>query len=134
MQHTNTAWTSGTIGKFGNLNYRGSTSRPGVLSEMVDCISYVRIKLRRNFINRHAPKQILSHLPSRILRLLAIAGFYGDRDIALTELHNVTDNCKTAVRAPVASIWVRTYQLYLEQMFGELLNFIEPKEMITGKS
>lgn len=61
---------------------------------------------------------ILSHLPTRILKLLAVAGFYGDHDVAMKELHHVTDNCKSSVRYDVASLFIRTYNMYIEQMFG----------------
>lgn len=61
---------------------------------------------------------ILSHLPTRILKLLAVAGFYGDHDIAMKELHHITNDCKVSVRYKPASIFLRTYNLYIEQMFG----------------
>lgn len=65
---------------------------------------------------------VISHLPTRILKLLAIAGFSGDRDVAIKELHRATEEFRTSARYKVAEMVVECYNLYIEQMFGKFTN------------
>ena len=63
-------------------------------------------------------KQILSHLPARALRTLKWAGFTGDRMEALRNLKNAAA-IKDALRFKIVSLITISYNLYMEQFYGE---------------
>ncbi|RWS15883.1 tetratricopeptide repeat protein 39B-like protein [Dinothrombium tinctorium] len=60
---------------------------------------------------------VLSCLPKKILKLLTIAGFSGDRNIALSMIKKCT-NLKEGIRRPGAVIVIQTFNIYFEQIMG----------------
>ena len=60
---------------------------------------------------------VMSHLPARVLRVLAFVGFASDRDTGLKFCYELTMNPET-YRTKVLSFLFCFYSFYLEQFFG----------------
>lgn len=59
---------------------------------------------------------ILSHLPTKLLKLMSLVGYFGDRDFGLRELHKATDDYRHTARYKITDLVVCIYNLYVEQM------------------
>ncbi|RWS25081.1 tetratricopeptide repeat protein 39B-like protein [Leptotrombidium deliense] len=60
---------------------------------------------------------IISHLPTRVLKLLEFVGFSGNRSIGFKELELATEMCD-GLRAPLAALIMMVYHCYVEHFFG----------------
>lgn len=60
----------------------------------------------------------LSHLPAKIINLLAMVGFSGDYSTAVNALQEVCDQLKSSIRSRVCQIMTTFYALYIEYIFG----------------
>ena len=70
-------------------------------------------KLGWGFVN-----VFISHLPPRVMKLLAFAGFSCDRPTGLIHLHDITENYRPFYRYKITSFLVCLYSFYVEQFFG----------------
>lgn len=61
---------------------------------------------------------VLSHLPSRVLRLGAVVGVSASRDEGLKSLHIAADEMTDMVRSKIASFLACFYSFWWEQFFG----------------
>lgn len=57
-------------------------------------------------------------MPSRVLKLLSLAGFSGDATVAFECLKHVTTNLEETLRHSVTNLVILGYLLYMEQVFG----------------
>lgn len=53
-----------------------------------------------------------------MLKLLTLVGFSGNYDVAIRDLHLVTDEHASTIRYRVAQIVIIIYSLYMEVLFG----------------
>ena len=60
---------------------------------------------------------ILSHLPSRVMKLLQLIGFSGDRSNGLNYLNQAADNTES-LRFAHSQILILAYDCYMEQFLG----------------
>ncbi|XP_015786877.1 tetratricopeptide repeat protein 39B [Tetranychus urticae] len=60
---------------------------------------------------------MISHLPSKVLRLLEFVGFSGNRSIGFTELEASTA-ITDGLRSPLAKLIMMAYFCYIEHLFG----------------
>lgn len=82
------------------------------------CLSYSFVL--REFNSSTFPDQILSHLPSRALKVLRFAGFGGDRETALQNL-KAAATIKDGLRFKVVCLITISYNLYMEQFYGNII-------------
>lgn len=80
-----------------------------VLKENYD----IGTKLGYGFIN-----VFISHLPSRVMKILSFAGFSADRAVGLVHLHDITENFANLYRYKITGFLVCFYSFYIEQFFG----------------
>lgn len=62
--------------------------------------------------------QLLSHLPERVLKLMAMVGFNADRKKAEADLSDVSAD-EENLRNRLSSLLLFGYNMYLEHVFGE---------------
>lgn len=60
---------------------------------------------------------MMSHLPSKVLKLLEFVGFSGNREQGLQELMS-SASLENGVRRPLAVLVMLAYQCYIEHIFG----------------
>lgn len=60
---------------------------------------------------------ILSHMPSKVLKLLEFVGFSGDRKQGIDELEASSFQTE-GLRCPLAILIMLAYQCYIEHIFG----------------
>src|SRR2546427_632185 len=60
---------------------------------------------------------VLSHLPGRVLRLLELIGFSGNRTTGRTYLMKSAENFD-GMRSFVSQLFIVGYECYMEQIFG----------------
>jgi len=60
---------------------------------------------------------LLSHMPDRVLKILAFVGYDCDRDLGLRMTHFVTEQKRT-YRSKILAFIVCFYSFYIEQFFG----------------
>ncbi|RWS19494.1 tetratricopeptide repeat protein 39B-like protein [Leptotrombidium deliense] len=60
---------------------------------------------------------VLSMVPKKIMRILTVAGFSGDKNIALAMIKRSTD-LKSGLRCRVSVIVVEAFAMYFEQVMG----------------
>ncbi|CAG2121771.1 unnamed protein product, partial [Medioppia subpectinata] len=60
---------------------------------------------------------MISHMPSKVLKLLEFVGFSGDRAQGFAELEQSTQ-MTDGLRCPLAALIMLVYQTYIEHIFG----------------
>ena len=60
---------------------------------------------------------MISHMPSKVLKLLEFVGFSGDRAQGFAELEQSTQLIE-GLRCPLAALIMLCYQCYVEHIFG----------------
>lgn len=63
--------------------------------------------------------QLFSHLPSRILKIIALVGISSDREIGMQSLHIAADELEDCYRSKLTCFTACFYMFYVEQFFGE---------------
>lgn len=66
---------------------------------------------------------MISHMPTKVLKLLEFVGFSGNRSIGFSELEQAT-LLSDGLRCPLAMLIMLCYQCYVEHIFGEQYNHI----------
>ena len=60
---------------------------------------------------------MISHLPSKVMKVLEIVGFSGNRQRRITEL-SASTLLADGLRCPLANLIMLSYQCYIEHIFG----------------
>lgn len=109
LKHKN-VWTS----KYCYEEYRTGALCGNGLINLVSLILFSSLS-----ISFH-PKQLfllqaLSYLPNRVLKLVEMVGYSGDRDVGLQLMKGAAEN-RTALRFPFISAMISCYNLYIQHL------------------